>query len=347
MNISRRQMLKLGLLGTAGASLLGTGALFPRRAVAASTFTGAYYIPPSYQALSYGPDGFVKILKESLGDALKVAYYNAAQLLKDDEQLPALRAGSIDFMFHTTSYITRSAPILGITGLPGVVEELHLHPERLVNGSPLFELINEELAKINLHMVSAGGILEPEYLWSTKASPIRSLADLKGKKVRVVSFEATSVLEKMGAAAIRIPSSETYLALQRGTIDAGVFNISTVNGRSLQEQLGYCYKLPLTAYAIVPFVLRKRWDKFDATTKGALQKAGAWYDENFVKNANQDFYPNTLWPKVKAAGVEVIEPGAADQAAFNDATQAVWDHWKGQVGEKIGSRAIALALGKA
>lgn len=347
MPITRRQTLKFGLLGTAGAAMLGTGSLFPRKALAATSLTGAFYIPPSYEDLSYGPNGFVQFVKDNAGDKISIDYYDSGQLVKADEQLPALRSGSIDFMFHTVSYITRSVPVLGITGLPGVVEALYEHPERLAIGSPLFNLINEELAKENLIMLSSGGILEPEYIWSTKASPIQSLADLKGKKVRIVSVEATEALDHYGAAAVRIPSSETYLALQRGTVDAGVFNISTVIGRSLHEQLAYCYKLPTTAYTVAPFMLRDRWEALDADTQAVLQGAAQWYNDNFISHANADLYPNKFWPKVQEAGVEVVEPTAEDLAGFNDATQAVWEHWKGEVGEDVGTRAIELALGNA
>ena len=348
MAITRRQTLKLGLLGTAGAALLGTGTLFPRSGMAATNLTGAYYIPTSYEVLNGGPAGFIRYLKEHASDKVNVDFYDSGQLLKADEQLPALRSRSIDFMFHTVSYITRSVPVLGITGLPGVVEELYRHPERLAIGSPLFNLINQELAKADLYMLSAGGgILEPEYIWSTKANPVRSLADLDGKKVRVVSFEATEALSRFNVAAVRIPSSETYLALQRGTVDAGVFNISTVIGRSLHEQLAYCYKLPTTAFTVAPFMLRSRWESLDGETRAVLQDAANWYNLNFVSNANNSTYPQKFWPRVRDAGVEVIEPSAEDLASFNDNSHAVWEHWKSEVGEEVGSRAIQLALGKA
>ncbi|MEE2762930.1 MAG: TRAP transporter substrate-binding protein DctP [Pseudomonadota bacterium] len=349
MSVSRRNLLKASLGATAGVAFLGsTGSLLSRPASAATTLTGVYYIPPSYKAISYAPDGFVQRLQDFEGADIAVDYYPSGQLLKADEQLPALRSRSIDFMFHTTSYVTRSLPILGITGLPGIVGELYDHPERLAKGSPLFNLINDELAKENLYMLSAGGgVLEPEYIWSTEASPVRSLEDLRGKKVRVVSFEATKALEKYNVAAVRIPSSETYLALQRGTVDAGVFNISTVVGRSLQEQLAYCYKLPTTGYTVAPFMLRDRWDSLDSDIKTAFEQAADWYSDNFAPYANGDVYPNEYWPKVKQEGVEVIEASAADLDAFNDAIQSVWNHWKEQVGEDVGQRAIDLALGKA
>lgn len=348
MTLTRRHVLKTAAVASAGATLFGPGALLPRTARAATTFTGVTYLPPSYKALTYGSAGFVQFLRDNGGEVLDVDFYDSGQLLKADEQLPALRSRNIDFMFHTTSYITRSLPILGITGLPGVVGELYRNPQRLAKGSPLFELINEELAKENLYMLSSGGgILEPEYIWSTQASPVRSLEEIRGKKVRVVSFEATSALEAYDIGAVRIPSSETYMALQRGTVDAGVFNISTVIGRSLQEQVDVCYQLPITGFSVAPFMLRDRWDGLDDATRAVLSDAADWYDKNFIGHCNDDIYPNEYWPQVREENVEVIAPSEADLAAFNETTHKVWDHWKGEVGEELGERAIALALGEA
>lgn len=348
MTLTRRQVLKYGSFATAGAAMFGGHSLFSQRAMAATTLTGVTYLPPSYKALTYGSSGFVERLKENGGDVLNVDFYDSGQLLTADEQLPALRSGNIDFMFHTASYITRSLPILGITGLPGVVGELYRHPERLAMGSPLLELINEQLAEENIYMLTAGGgILEPEYIWSTEENPIRALSDLNGKKIRVVGYEATMALEKYDIGATRIPSSETYQALQRGTVDAGVFNISTVIGRSLQEQLDYCYRLPTTAFTVAPFMLRDRWDALDDDMRSILQDAATWYDENFISHCNDDIYPNEYWPQVEEEGVEIIEPSDEDRETFNEGTEAVWEEWLSEVGEDVGERAIALALGDA
>lgn len=346
MTFDRRDFIKL-TGGVAGAAFAGAlGGVRPARA--ATTLTGVTYLPPSYKALSFGSNGFVERLAAHAPDAVAVDFYDSGKLLKADEQLPALRSGVIDFMFHTTSYITRSIPILGITGLPGVVEALYENPERLSKGSPLFELINERLAEDNLHMLSMGGnILEPEYIWSTAAAPIRSIADIEGKKIRVVSFEATGVVENFGAAAVRIPSSELYLALQRGTVDAAVANISTIIGRSLQEQTGTAYKLPLTAFGIGVFVEKNRYDGMDPAVKAALEDAAVWFDQQSAKVANEEIYPNEFWPAVEAAGIEIVEPSAEDLARLEEAASEVVAEWKSQVGEEIGERAIALALGTA
>ena len=345
MALDRRSFLKLG---GAAAGAAAFGGLAPMPARADTTLTGVTYLPPSYKALSYGSNGFVEKLKAAVPDGVSVDFYDSGKLLTADEQLPALRSGNIDFMFHTTSYITRSIPILGITGLPGVVEALYEHPDRLADGSPLFELVNERLAEDDLVMISGGGnILEPEYLWSTAKSPIGSIADIDGKKIRVVSFEATKVIEEFGGAAVRIPSSELYLALQRGTVDAGVMNISTVIGRSLQEQLGTVYKLPITGFGIGVFVERRRWEKMDEGVKQAMREAGEWFNAEGAKVPNETIYPEEFWPIIEEAGIEVVEPGEEDIAKLDAAAEGVVASWKEEVGEEVGSRAIALALGEA
>jgi TRAP-type C4-dicarboxylate transport system substrate-binding protein len=344
MKINRRNLM-LYSGATAGIGMMG--ALTPLTAGAATRMTGVTYLPQSYKALSFGSNGFIEHMKKNASAAIQTDFFDSGKLLKAGEQLPALRKGNIDFMFHTTSYVTRSIPILGVLGLPSVVEDLYEHPERLKIGSKLFTLINEELAKEDLYMLSAGGgIFEPEYVWSGKSAPIKSIDDIKGKRVRVVGFEATGAMEKFGAAAVNIPSSELYLALQRGTVDAAVANISTVIGRSLDEQIHTVYRLPCTAFSVAVFVSKRRWDKLAPDVKAGMQAAAAWFDVEASKQANAKIYPNEYWPKIKAAGIEVIEPSAADIARLAKAGEAVRDAWIKEVGADVGNKAIALALGK-
>jgi TRAP-type C4-dicarboxylate transport system substrate-binding protein len=349
MTINRRNlMIFSGATATASASAGLFAALAPLTAHAATRMTGVTYLPQSYTALSYGSNGFIEHLKKNASGAIETDFFDSGKLLKAAEQLPALRSGNIDFMFHTTSYITRSVPILGVMGLPGVVNDLHKHPERLSIGSPLFNLINSVLAKDDLYMLSmGGGILEPEYLWSSKSSQIKSVDDVKGKRIRVVGFEATGVMENFGAATVNVPSSELYLALQRGTVDAAVANISTIVGRSLQETVDTCFKLPTTAYGIGVFMRKSRWDKLPADVKSGMQAAAKWFDAESAKVANSKIYPDEFWPKMKAAGVQIIEPSASDIARLNKEGESVRAAWIKDVGADIGPKAIALALGQA
>lgn len=341
----RRQFLKTGAMLGAGLGMIGN-APFMVVAQAKERFTGVTYLPPSYTGLMWGMQGFVDRLKKKAGDSADVEFYHSGQLVKADEQVPALRSGSIQWMFHTSAYINRSFPIMGVFGLPSLVGELYDNPSRLKIGSPLFNLINEQLAKQNLIMLSSGGgVAEPEYIWSGK-TPVKSVADLKGKKIRVVSFEASEAMKLLGVAPVRLKSSETYLALQRGTVDAAVANISTVVGRRLDEQLKYCLTLPVTSYSIAIFMLKSTYEKLDPKLKAALDESSKWYDEHHIKHLNDDVYPNDYWPRMKKAGIERIAPDDAGKAKFRDVSKETWAIWKKEVGEAVGDKAIQLIQGK-
>ncbi len=343
---SRREFLRT--LGLGGVAAMVSGAV-PLRGVcwaAVPTYTGVSYLTPAYKDLMYGIKGFNEQLKKH-PDVLKVDFFDSGTLVKVDEQVPALRAGTIQYMFHTTSYITRTFPILGITGLPGVCGDLYRHGERIAMESPLWKLINDQLAKENVFMLTAGGgIMEPEYIWSGKKK-VDSLADLNGMRCRVVSYEATEILKNFGVAGARVPSSETYLALQRGTVDAAVANIGTIMGRKLYEQIKYCYQLPVTGYCSAAFMLKDKWDKMPEKEKAVFWEAAQWTDKNYARECNEHIYKDEFWPALKKGGMEVFAPSDADLKAFDEKCGPIWKWWKDQVGETVGDKAIKLALGKA
>ncbi len=341
---TRRQFLKAAGVG-AGTAWLGGAGLRGIAQGAPPTFTGVTYLTPAYENSFPIIMGFVEQLKKHQ-DLFKIDFFDSGTLIKADEQTAALRAGTIHFMFHTTSYITRTFPVLGITGLPSLCGQLAVHGERLDMESPLWKVMNDVLAKDNTFMLTAGGgVEEPEYIWSG-ASKVSSLADLKGKRVRIVSYEAEEVLKAYGVAGARIPSSELYLAVQRGTVEATVANISTVVGRKLYEQVKNCYQLPVTAFAIAVFMMKDRWDKLPDKIKAAFWDAGKWFDKNYAMTLNKKFYPENYWPKVQKAGVQIFKPTEAELKDFEVKSQPVWSWWKKQIGEETGQKAINFALGR-
>ena len=346
-NMTRRDFMKAAGIGC-GAVVLSTGVpgVFGV-AQAAPTFTGVTYLTPAYKALMWGINGFNDRLKKNAGDLFTVDFHDSGTLMKADEQNAALRAGTIQYMFHTSSYITRSFKVLGITGLPSLVEQLYEHGDRIKMESPLWKHLNDKLADDNIFMLtSGGGLLEPEYIWSG-AKKIGSLEDLNGKRIRVVSYEATEALKSYGVAGVRVPSSETYLALQRGTVDGAVANISTIVGRRLNEQLKHCYQLPVTGFVISIFVLKESWDKMDEKIKAAFWDAASWFDQNFASHINDEFYKKEYWPELQKGGMEIIAPKPEELTSFDEKAKPIWDWWKKEVGEEWGQKAIDMALGKA
>jgi TRAP-type C4-dicarboxylate transport system substrate-binding protein len=342
--LTRRTFLK-GAGACTGMAFFAMADPFSVARAASPTYTGVTYLTPAYEDTFPPIKGFVDRLKKEHAGIMNIDFFDSGTLVKTDDQTAALRAGNIQFMFHVTSYITRTFPILGIASLPGTCNELFDHGERLNMETPLWKLMNDALAKNNTFMLTAGGgVYEPEYIWSGN-NKITSLPELKGKRVRVVSFEAEEILKSYGAAGTRITSSELYLAIQRGAVDATTANISTVIGRKLHEQLKYCYKLPITAYSIAIFFMKDFWDKQPDKIKAAFWEAAKWYEQNSCSVVNKKLYPEVFWPRVEKAGIKIIQPTANEMKDLLEKSQPVWTWWKKEVGEAVGKKAIDLATG--
>lgn len=343
--LSRRGFLKTACIVTSALALNSVKPLCSSVLAELPSYRGVTYLTPAYKALMYGISGFVDYLRKYAKDALKVEFFDSATLMKADDQVMGLKSGTVQFMLHTTSYINGTFPILSIIGLPGVCDELYLHGERIAMESPLWKLINDELAGSNMLMLSAGGgVIEPELIWSKQK--IACLEDLRGKRCRVVSHEGTEIIKSLGAEGVRVVSSEISLALRRGTVDAIVANISTIVSRSLYEQLGFCFQIPVTAYSIGIFLLKDRWDKMPDREKSGFWEAAQWYDRNAVNMANNYIYPKEEWPVVKSAGIEVVQPTAEELKELAEKARPIQVGWKELVGEEVGARAISLAMGR-
>ncbi len=345
-DLSRRGFL--GKVAAAAAALICKDVL-PFSGVlsaAASSYRGASFLPPAYRAVRLGVDGFVETLKRNAPPSTTIEFFDSGTLMKIDAQLPGLKIGTIQFMFHTSTYIADEFPILGVMELPGICDQLYDHGERLNMDSPLWRLINDELAKKNLFMLSAGGgILEPEFIYS-RETKIASLEDLKGKRCRIVSPMATELLKAYGVTAVRLASSEILVALQRQSIDAVLSPVDTILARNLHGYLRYCYKLPVTGATHGAFLMRDVWDRMPEDDKAAFRQAGLWYDQfmgtmGYIKIPQEDY-----WSVLKRAGMEVVTPTAGEQEQFVRSAQSQWTAWKQLVGEEVGRRAIDLALGR-
>jgi len=106
--------------------------------------------------------------------------------------------------------------------------------------------------------------------------PITKLADYKGVKMRQCGRNQARILKEMGGAAIFMPGAEIYMALQRGTIDAGEFSVPECDwSMGFQE---------VTKYWILPgwhqpgpvsgvMINKKAFDRLPDITKFKIKEA--------------------------------------------------------------------------
>jgi TRAP-type C4-dicarboxylate transport system substrate-binding protein len=133
--------------------------------------------------------------------------------------------------------------------------------------------------------------------------PIRSLADLKGMKIRSGGGYASDVLEALGAVPVTVAGPELYTAFQSGIVDGLLHMDAAVASYKLQEIGKYILQININRLG-VPYCLNKKF--FDALApekkrffynklRQASQMASVAYDiddiyaKKFLKEQNVEF----------------------------------------------------------
>ncbi|MFA4909769.1 MAG: TRAP transporter substrate-binding protein [Desulfobacteria bacterium] len=301
----------------------------------------ATYAPPAYKDAWQPLQHFIDYINEHGKGKVNIDFYHSGTLLKAEELLPGLMQGTADMIFHTDSYIMGTLPILGILELPFLYDDLESKVKNTAIGSPLYKLINEELAKKNIFMITAGITLPPEHIW-TNTRPIRKPDDLKGLRIRIAGRIEAMVIKTLGGASTTMSSAEVYEALARGTVDGVMCYLGTIPARSLQEKLKYVNKGYFAAYGEQLYIRLDKWNSLPPDVRKLILEASKSLEKQSIEYVIP-YHEKNYWPLIKKAGIEIIVPTPNEQKMFKERIKPVWDWWKGLLPPGVGEKAIKLA----
>jgi len=145
----------------------------------------------------------------------KVTLYPAGQLMPGKDEVPAVARGQVQMAMPTIGYVSTIEPAFKLLETPMLFDSYD-SMETVLNGPVGKDL----LARLGAKRLMGAGFWYDGFvaLWSNK--PIRTLADLKDKKIRVFPSEVLANSTKaLGAAPTAIPGAEVFLALKQGVAD--------------------------------------------------------------------------------------------------------------------------------
>jgi TRAP-type C4-dicarboxylate transport system substrate-binding protein len=175
------------------------------------------------------------------------------------------------------------------------------------------------------------------------ANPIKSLDELKGKKIRSVGAVHAEWLKVMGASAETMDSPEMNEGLQRRTLD-GV--IQSWSGMRTFKTLPLVRQNQLAPIGVIPFLLlmnRKTFDGLPKDVQDAVMKHGGTTLARGAGEAYEGVGQEIRATVEKDAKIQLAELAAADKARYAQQAQAVHKWWiqKSPNGEKIYAEATA------
>ncbi len=158
--------------------------------------------------------------------------------------------------------------------------------------------------------------------------PIRSLADLKGKRMRAASTVTSKVVEAMGAVPVVIGAPQTAEAIAKGVVDGTLAEWNFVATFKIDEVATHHMALPLGGTAVMVQMLKSKYDSLPPAARAAIDKySGEAFVKRFaaVADAQITAVPEAIEKRGKNT---IVHPDPATQDAFRKAVQPVADEWR-------------------
>ena len=342
-----RSVLSIGV--AVGTALAFSAVAMPTTADAAMKYCDGPKVSWKYslwgkrRAVTEGSEYFSKAVNEATCGNFNIRLYYGEQLSKAKENLDSLKVGAIEAAFVCSSYHpgkVRALTVLDQPFLPlldwetmrRVYDKVWEHPA-----------MAESLAKWNAVRYIQN--LLPSYEYMGRGTPPKTVADFEGKRLRALGGMGAAA-KAIGAVPTTMPASETYTALQRGTVDAIGFPYTYTFAAYRLDEISDWYTTNLKAGNVNCFTAFNR-DAVAKLPKKYLQileqvKDGS-YKAMIAAYAAKDSVNLPRWAKSKMKAVKFSEKDLAEFRKIGG--KPVWDAWvKENEGEIPAQELLDLVL---
>lgn len=310
----------LGLIISCGGSGAGeTAAAAPKKVITWKLQSWAPAGDPTFTAAQ----NFAEFVKIASDGRLVITPFNAGAIIPAGKEFDSVIAGSVEAI--------HGAPGWAIGYFPASVFYNNVVSGLTMNQTKTW-LIKEGLALARKNYTPLGafyvGPLTPHNaeVWAMSKKPIRSLADLKGYKMRLGNAALNDIMSRLGVTPVFLPGGEIYEAAQRGVIDGFEYVTPSVNwAMGYQEVTQYMYMSPSRAAtdAQALFVNQKVWDALPADLQKIVELAAFYAADEYY---TQEVADDAEAMKKFAAHGTIIEKVPADiEAALSKAAIAYYD----------------------
>ena len=189
--------------------------------------------------------------------------------LKGFKSMRTLRSGAFDIVSFQISFVGGEAPVLMGVDLPGLAFDFDGLRRTVDAYRPVLDANLGE--KFNGKLLAAWPY--PFQIVFCKGE-MKTLADLKGQKIRVSGNLTAELVKQLGGAAVTLAGPEVYQALMQGVVDCAVTGSQFGNANDWFEVAKTQNTAPLGGAGVVLHVIRKEFlEQAERGSAGGLDAA--------------------------------------------------------------------------
>jgi tripartite ATP-independent transporter DctP family solute receptor len=265
------------------------------------------------------------------------AHHHSGVLGGEREVAQQIQLGAVDLGPITTAPLSTLIPEMSVFQLPYIFRDYD-HVFKALDGSDaIAKYYDAVLDRRGFKLV---GFIAAGYRGIYGHGAINSIADVKGKKVRVQEDKIlVATFKALGMISTPIAFPEVATALQTKVIDYAEGGVNTFYHNKFYDIVKHVADVRHTHQAVALVMSKASWQKQDAAGKKAI--AEAWqharaFNRKFILDEDK-----SIQDQVRAKGVAITKP---DAAPFREATQSVYQEFYATPAGKDARKIVDLIL---
>ena len=258
-------------------------------------------------------------LSKATGGKDNIKIFGDSSLGSEKDTVEQVKIGAIDMVRVSTATFHGIVPESMIPSLPFLFRDMD-HFRKAMYGAQGDRILAafDKAGFVGLCLYESGA----RSIYAKK--PVKTIADMKGLKVRVQQSDLmVSMIGALGASATPMPFAEVYTGLKTGLLDAAENNIPSY------EEAKHFESAPIfseTGHVMTPEVLvfsKKVWLTLTPEEQAAIRKAAKESVPYYVKL--WDAKEKDARAAVLKSGAKIVPGSEIDRKGFVEAEKPVWD----------------------
>ncbi|MDX9862932.1 MAG: TRAP transporter substrate-binding protein [Rhodospirillales bacterium] len=282
--------------------------------------------PRDNYALAYR--SFAAEVEKLIPGQVEFKFFPSTQLGDEKEMIEGMAFGTMDMAPITNAVVSNLVSAFMINDMPFLYKDAAQAHEILDGpiGQELLDMLPAK--KIKGLAFFEGGFRN----MINNKRPVLKPADVDGVKFRVMQAPTfIKMFAALGGNAVPMPYSETFTAVQQGTVDGLEIPIASIFSSRYYEITKYLSLTQHTYSAIPMLISLKTWDKLSKEQQDAFQKAARL--GNKVQRATVGGNNATLIKEMEAKGVKVNT--VENPAEFRAKVLPVYEEFRDKIGSDL------------
>jgi TRAP-type transport system periplasmic protein len=294
-------------------------------------------VNPAKHGTSQASQQFVDKLAELSGGKIKVTHHHSGALGGEREVAQQIQLGAVDFGPITTAPLSTLIPEMSVFQLPYIFRDYD-HVFKALDGSDTITKYYE--AVLDKKAFKLVGFIAAGYRGIYGHGAINSLADVKGRKVRVQEDKIlVATFKALGMVSTPIAFPEVATALQTRVIDFAEGGVNTFYHNKFYDIVKFVADVRHTHQAVALVMSKAAWQKQDAAGQKAIMDAWAHaraFNRKFILDEDKQ-----IQDQVREKGVTITKP---DATPFREATLSVYEDFYGTPAGKDARKMVDFIL---